>query len=148
MWKGNKNKMKKKIIIITAIVAVAGAGAGGFLFWDNAYQLNGEKSTGKEGYYADFDLFNGKDEFELQLEQGEKLHVDAEIEKGKAEITFGLKYADVCERISDIESVDTVFTADESGRGPRPLCRRGTTYASFSMLGGRILQVAWLRYRW
>lgn len=108
--------MKKKIIIITAIVAVAGAGAGGFLFWDNAYQLNGEKSTGKEGYYADFDLFNGKDEFELQLEQGEKLHVDAEIEKGKAEITFGLKDADVCERISDIESVDTVFTADESGR--------------------------------
>ena len=106
--------MKKKITIISAIVAVIGVG--GFLFWDNAYNYNGDKSLGNEGYYADFDLFNGDDAFEVQLEQGEKLFVDAHIDKGKAEITFGLKDAEVCERISNIESVDTAFTADEKGR--------------------------------
>jgi D-alanyl-D-alanine carboxypeptidase len=82
----------------------------------NAYNYNGDKSLGNEGYYADFDLFNGDDAFEVQLEQGEKLYVDAHIDKGKAEITFGLKDAEVCERISNIESVDTAFTADEKGR--------------------------------
>ncbi len=107
--------MKKKIAIITAIVAVIGVG--GFLFWDNAYTFNGDGRTlGNEGYYADFDMFNGKDAFEVQLEKGDMLHVDAQIDKGKAEITFGLKDAEVCERISKIESVDTTFMADETGR--------------------------------
>ncbi len=83
------NTKKAAIIISGAILA---AGAGGFLYWDNAYNFTGnERSIGNGGYYADFENFNGTDSFELQLEKGEKIHLDAHIDKGKADFCFFAK---------------------------------------------------------
>lgn len=60
------NTKKAAIIISGAIVA---AGAGGFLYWDNAYNFtSGAKGRkiNSDGYYADFEKFNGTDSSEKQ----------------------------------------------------------------------------------
>ena len=108
------NTKKTAIIISGAILA---AGAGGFLYWDNAYNFTGnERSIGNGGYYADFENFNGTDSFELQLEKGEKIHLDAHIDKGKADFCFYRKGEDNGYVISGIMDADTDVTADESSR--------------------------------
>lgn len=107
-------KNKKGVIILGAVLA---AGLIGFLIWDNVYSFKGDGRhflTGR--YYADFYYFNGNERFEFQLETGEKLHLDAHIEKGKAKVSFTRKGEKSGEVISNIEDADTYFTADETGR--------------------------------
>ena len=108
--------MKKKTwaIISGAVLAV---GLTGFLIWDNVYTFKGEGRHFFEGrYYSDFYSFNGEEKIEFQLETGEKLHLDAHIEKGKAKVSFTRKGEKSGEVISNIEDADTYFTADETGR--------------------------------
>ena len=78
---------------------------------DHCYYL-----TKLSRYYSDFYTFNGKEVIEFQLETGEKLHLDAHIEKGKAKVSFTRKGEKNGEVISNIEDADTYFTADETGR--------------------------------
>lgn len=108
----------KKIAAIIA-VAVLGAGAGGFLYWDNSYNFTtGPKgrTINSDGYFADFEEFNGKDSFEIQLEKGEKIHLDAHIEKGDADFVFLRKGEDNGFCIRGIIDADTDLTADETSR--------------------------------
>lgn len=106
---------KKAAIIISGVVLAAGAG--GFLYWDNAYNFTGnERTIGNGGYYADFEKFNGKDTFEIQLEKGEKLDLEAHIDKGKAEVSFAMSGEKKGEVISNIEDVDSELIAERSGR--------------------------------
>ncbi|MDD7517718.1 hypothetical protein [Ruminococcus flavefaciens] len=108
--------MKKKTLKKIS-VAVLAAGLAGFLIWDNVYTFKGEGRHFFEGrYYSDFYTFNGKEVIEFQLETGEKLHLDAHIEKGKAKVSFTRKGEKNGEVISNIEDADTYFTADETGR--------------------------------
>ena len=107
----NKKTLKK---ISGAVLAAVLAG---FLIWDNVYTFKGEGRHFFEGrYYSDFYSFNGKEVIEFQLETGEKLHLDAHIEKGKAKISFTRKGEKTGEVISNIEDADTYFTADKTGR--------------------------------
>ena len=56
---------KKAAIIISGVIVAAGAG--GFLYWDNAYNFtSGAKGRkiNSDGYYADFEKFNGTDSSE------------------------------------------------------------------------------------
>ena len=97
--------------------AVLAVGLAGFLIWDNAYRLKGEGRHFLEGrYYSDFNIFNGEEKIEFQLETGEKLHLDAHIEKGKANVSFTRKGEKNSNVISNIEDADTYFTADQTGR--------------------------------
>ena len=92
-------------------------GLAGFLIWDNAYRFKGEGRHFLEGrYYSDFNIFNGEEKIEFQLETGEKLHLDAHIEKGKANVSFTRKGEKNSNVISNIEDADTYFTADQTGR--------------------------------
>lgn len=108
----------KKIAAIIA-GAVLAAGAVGFLYWDNSYNF----TTGPEGrtlnsngYFADFEDFNGKDSFEIQLEKGEQIYIDAHIEKGDADFRFCRKGEKMGQNIYGIIDVDTHVTADKSSR--------------------------------
>ena len=97
--------------------AVLAVGLAGFLIWDNAYRFKGEGRHFLEGrYYSDFNIFNGEEKIEFQLETGEKLHLDAHIEKGKANVSFTRKGEKNSNVISNIEDADTYFTADQTGR--------------------------------
>ena len=108
--------MKKKTLKKISVALLA-AGLAGFLIWDNVYTFKGEGRHFFEGrYYSDFYTFNGKEVIEFQLETGEKLHLDAHIEKGKAKVSFTRKGEKNGEVISNIEDADTYFTADETGR--------------------------------
>ena len=108
----------KKIAAIIA-VAVLGAGAGGYLYWDNSYNFTTGpkgKTLNSKGYFADFENFNGEDSFEIQLEKGEKIHLDAHIEKGNADFKFFRHGEDKGFSICGIIDTDTDLTADESSR--------------------------------
>lgn len=95
--------------------AVLAVGLAGFLIWDNAYRFKGEGRHFLEGrYYSDFNIFNGEEKIEFQLETGEKLHLDAHIEKGKANVSFTRKGEKNSNVISNIEDADTYFTADQT----------------------------------
>ena len=97
--------------------AALAVGLAGFLIWDNAYRFKGEGRHFLEGrYYSDFNIFNGEEKIEFQLETGEKLHLDAHIEKGKANVSFTRKGEKNSNVISNIEDADTYFTADQTGR--------------------------------
>ena len=97
--------------------AVLAVGLAGFLIWDNAYRFKGEGRHFLEGrYYSDFNIFNGEEKIEFQLETGEELHLDAHIEKGKANVSFSRKGEKNSNVISNIEDADTYFTADQTGR--------------------------------
>ena len=97
--------MKKIVAKVSG--GVLAAGLIGFLIWDNVYSFKGDGRhflTGR--YYADFYYFNGNERFEFQLETGEKLHLDAHIEKGKAKVSFTRKCEKSGEVISNIEDAD------------------------------------------
>ncbi|HAE51713.1 MAG TPA: hypothetical protein DCG30_00460 [Ruminococcus sp.] len=116
--------MNKKAALITAGVLLLG-GTGGFLYWDNAYNFTGDtpnpeygysKTTTRDTYYANFSIFNGEDTFELEMNKGDRIHLDAHIDKGKASVSFASDGSDTGEVISNIEDADTYFTAEEDGR--------------------------------
>ena len=106
---------------ITAIIAgaVLAVGAGVFLYWDNSYNFttgpNG-RTLNSNGYFADFENFNGKDSFEIQLEKGEKIHLDSHIEKGDADFKFFRQGENKGFSIRGIIDTDTDLTADASSR--------------------------------
>ena len=108
--------MNRKIIGILVIVILTAAGIAGFLFWDTAYRFTGEgRSIGNGSYHAAFDSFNGTDQFEIRLEAGEQLHLNAHLDKGSAEVSFvrsGEKSGTV---IRDLTDAETTLTADVSG---------------------------------
>lgn len=109
--------MNKTKIGLVASVFVLLAGVSGYCYWDNTENFTGNcRSLGSSGYYADFDSFNGEDKFEVNLEEGEKLHLDAHIEKGKARVSFAPSGAETGFVLSSIEDVVTDLTADKSGR--------------------------------
>lgn len=108
------NTKKTAVIIAGAILA---AGAGGFLYWDNAYNFTtGPKgrSITSEGYFADFEKFNGTDSFELKLNKGEKLDFDCVINDGWAEIDV-LSGKESVFKLSGMDNADTDYTIQENG---------------------------------
>ena len=110
--------MKKKVAaIITG--AVLAAGTGGFVIWDNSYNFTtGPKgrSLTSDGYFADFERFNGTDSFQIQLEKCEKIHLDAHISEGKADFRFSRVGEKTGSNITGIIDAETDYVADESGR--------------------------------
>lgn len=108
------NTKKAAIIISGAILA---AGAGGFLYWDNAYNFtSGAKGRkiNSDGYYADFEKFNGTDSFELKMDKGEKLDFDCTIEKGWTEVEV-LSGSESVFILSGMDNADTDYTVQENG---------------------------------
>ena len=107
--------MKKNIALIAAGILLIG-GTGGFIFWDNAYNFTGtEKKVSRDSYYADFDSFNGEDVFEVDMKQGDKIHIDAHTDKGKLKLSFAPAGSDTGTVINNIEDVNSDFTADDNG---------------------------------
>lgn len=107
--------MKKNIALTAAGLLLIG-GTGGFLFWDNAYNFTGnQKTVNRDSYYADFDSFNGEDVFEVDMNKGDKIHIDAHGDKGKLKLSFVPAGSDKGFVISDIKDVDSDFTAEETG---------------------------------
>ena len=96
--------MKKNAALIAAGLLLIG-GTGGFLFWDNAYNFTGnQKTVNRDSYYADFDSFNGEDVFEVDMNKGDKIHIDAHGDKGKLKLSFvpagvSLMNASACARM-------------------------------------------------
>ena len=89
------------------------------MYWDTAYNFTtGSKgrSISDTGYYADFLKFNGTDSFKLQLEKGEKIHLDAHISKGKVDFRFAKAGEKMGINIKNITDEETDFTAYETGR--------------------------------
>ena len=100
--------IKKTAIIIAG--AVFAAGAGGFLYWDNSYSFTAGpkgRSINSEGYFADFEKFNGTDSFELKLNKGEKL-------VAYVERPFDLNSESVF-KLSGFDNADTDYTIQENG---------------------------------
>ena len=109
--------MKQKTIGIIIAAILLTAGITGFIIWNTAYRFTGAgKSIGSDGYHAEFDSFNGTDRFEMQLNAGEKLLLDAQIEKGKAEVAFGRCGEAGGTVIRDLADTETELTADADGR--------------------------------
>lgn len=107
--------MKRNLALIGAGILLLG-GAGGFLFWDTAYNFTGNyKTVSRDLYLADFESFNGEDIFEVDMNKGDKIHIDAHTDKGKLKLSFTPAGSSVGEVISNIEDVNSDFTADENG---------------------------------
>ena len=107
--------MKKNAALIAAGLLLVG-GTGGFVFWDNAYNFTGDQKTvNRDSYYADFDSFNGEDVFEVDMKQGDRIHIDAHGEKGKLKLSFVPAGSREGYVISDISDINSDFTAEETG---------------------------------
>ena len=107
---------KKKLGIITSAMVML-AGVSGFLIWDNSYNFTtGAKgrSLSSDGYFADFEKFNGTDSFALQLEKGEKLDFEGYIDKGWAEIDV-LEGDKSVFKLSGFDNASTDYTIPEDG---------------------------------
>lgn len=107
--------IKKTAIIIAG--AIFAAGAGGFLYWDNSYSFTAGpkgRSINSEGYFADFEKFNGTDSFELKLNKGEKLDFDGVITDGWAEIDV-LNGSESVFKLSGFDNADYDYTIQENG---------------------------------
>ena len=106
---------KNKIAVIVAAAVLAG-GAAGFFVWDNAENFTGEKINNPDRYYADFSNFNGTDTIEKTLSEGDTFVVNADITKGKAEISIAPSGEDTGYKMSNIKSInDYVYTAEKDG---------------------------------